>query len=54
MQRQSIESAICTADLLSGLGIPVDEPKFSFRDFLMSTGQVATALSLCWIVHILV
>lgn len=54
MQKQSIDFAITTADLLSGLDLPADEPKFSFRDFLTSTGQIATALSLCWILHILV
>ena len=54
MQQQSLDFAISTADLLSGLDLPADEPKYTFSDFLMSTGQVATALSLCWVLHILV
>lgn len=54
MQKQSTDLAISTADLISGLGLPTDEPKCTVRDILMSTGQVATALSLCWMIHIFV
>ena len=54
MQKQPIDFAITTADLLSGLDLPADEPKCSLTDILTSTGQIATALSFCWVLHILV
>ena len=54
MQKQPIDFAITTADLITGLDLPADEQKFTGRDLLTSSGQIATALSLCWILHILV
>ncbi len=54
MQQQPIDFAISTADLISGLDLPADEPKCTLRDILTSSGQVATALSLCWVLHIFV
>ncbi len=54
MHKQSIDLAISTADLLSGLDLPATEPKLTVYDVLTSTGQVATALSLCWMLHALV
>ena len=52
MQKQPIHCAISTADLLAGLELPAEEPKATLRDMLMSTGQVATVLGLCWMLHI--
>ncbi len=54
MQKQPLDLAICTADLLCSLDLPADEPKCTLRDVAMSTGQVATVLSLCWMLHIFV
>ena len=54
MQKQSLDLAISTADLLSGLQFPAEEPKTTLRDILTSSGQIATALSLCWILHVIV
>ncbi len=54
MQKQPLDFAISTADLLQGLDLPADEPKCSLRDMLMTSGQVVTVLSLCWVLHILV
>ena len=54
MQKQPLDLAISTADLVAGLNLPADEPKCTIRDLLMSTGEVATAVSLCWILHVLV
>ena len=52
MQKQPIHCAISTADLISGLDLPPEEPKATLRDMLTSTGQVATVLTLCWMLHI--
>ena len=52
MQKQPIHCAISTADLISGLDFPPEEPKATLRDMLTSTGQVATVLSLCWMLHV--
>ena len=54
MQKHSIDLAISTADLLSGLNLSADESKITVSDLLTSAGQAATALSLCWVLHILV
>lgn len=53
MQKQCLDFAISTADLLSGLDEPGQESKLNIRDILTSFGHVATALSLCWVLHIL-
>ena len=54
MKQQSLDTAIPTADLFCELYNSSDEPKYSFLDFVASTGQVATALTACWMVHLFI
>ncbi len=54
MQPHSIDLATSSADLVAGVTSSADEPKCTFCDILMSTGQVAAVVGLCWVVHVLV
>ena len=54
MKQQSLDTAIPTADLFCQLHRIADEPKYTLRDFVTSTGQVATVLSACWMVHLFI
>lgn len=54
MKQQSIDTALSTATLFCHLNRDAAEPKYTFLDLAASTGQVAAALSACWMVHIFV
>lgn len=54
MKQQSLDAAIPTAELFCETYNLADQPKYTFLDFVASTGQVATALSACWMVHLFI
>lgn len=54
MKQQSLDIAIPTNELFCELYNSADQPKYTFLDFVTSTGQVATALSACWMVHLFI
>jgi hypothetical protein len=53
MLTQPADLALSTADLVCGLNVQAEEPKCTFRDLAASSGQIGVAVSLCWMLHIL-
>ena len=54
MKLQSLDTAIPTAELFCQLHHAADEPKCTWLDLVTSTGQVATVLTACWMVHLFI